>query len=292
MSELAVITPSYRGDAEIFADLHRSVLEFTPPGTVHHVFVAEPDRPLFAQYEGPRCRIWTDPDLLPRRYVRFGHGHSYLNLRRPWPPVRGWVTQQALKIAAAAQAEADLVLLADSDVVLVRPVRADQFRIDGQWALHREENAITADMRRHVIWHQVARKLFGLPPSPPPPLPDYVAAFNFWEPKVVRAMQERIEQATGRNWLDAFTGQLHISEFILYGVFVDEIYAKDRRPPSHTSACHNSWERTPMDHDGAIAFADKLTPDAVAMMISAQSRTPYDVRQVAIRRCAEVVKAG
>src|SRR5689334_15826556 len=36
MAELAVITPTYREDAEIFADLHRSVLEFTPDDTIHH----------------------------------------------------------------------------------------------------------------------------------------------------------------------------------------------------------------------------------------------------------------
>ena len=293
MSDLAVITPSYRGDAEIFADLHRSVLEFTPPDTVHHVFVPVRDRPLFAEHEGARCRIWTSPEVLPRRFVRLGRGHSYLNARRPWPPIRGWVTQQAIKIAATARADADLVLLADSDVVLVRPVRAERFMTDGRRSLHRDERGVTAGMERHVIWHQVARTLLGLPASPPPPLPDYVSPFNFWEPAAVRAMQQRIRQTTGRDWLDAFTAQLHISEFILYGVFVDEIVAgSGTRLPSDTTSCHNSWDRTPMDHDGAVAFADKLAQDAVAMMISAQSDTPYEIRQVAIRRCAEIVKAG
>ena len=74
MSELAVITPTFRGDAEIFADLHRSVLEFTPEDTVHYVVVPPRDRALFARYEGPRCRVWTSSELLPKRYlhVRLG----------------------------------------------------------------------------------------------------------------------------------------------------------------------------------------------------------------------------
>ncbi len=292
MSELAVITPSFRGDAEIFSDLHRSVLEFTPHDTVHHVFVPHRDKHLFARYEGPRCRVRTKSEVMPRRYVRV-RGDDFVNSLRPWPPVRGWITQQAVKIAASAHIDADVVLLADSDVVLVRPVHADRFTADGRRALYREPKGVTAEMERHVIWHRVAHDLLGLPPASPPPLPDYVSPLNFWEPSAVRAMQRRIRETSGRDWLDAFTSELHISEFILYGVFIDEIASPaDSRPPGDITVCHNAWQRTPMDHAEAIAFADRLGPDAIAMMISAQSHTPVDVRRAAIRRCAAIVKSG
>jgi hypothetical protein len=292
MSELAVITPSFRGDAEIFADLHRSVLDFTLSDTVHHVIVPQRDRPIFAQYEGARCRIWTSAELLPGRFVHFGRGDSFVNARRPWPPVRGWVMQQALKLAAAAELDAEVVLIADSDVVLVRPVRAERFVAGGRQLIYREDGGVTAEMERHVIWHRVARELFGLPAAPPLPLPDYVSSFNFWQPAVVRAMQGRISDTTGRHWLDAFTSQLHISEFMMYGVFVDEVIGGSTSPaPADTTVCHNTWQRTPLDHDGAMAFADRLGPDAVAMMISAKSRTPVDVRRAAIERCAAIVNA-
>lgn len=294
MSELAVLTPSFRGDAGIFADLHRSVLEFTPDDTVHHVFVPERDRALFARYQGPRCRILTSRELLPRRYLRIGQGDSYVNLRRPWPPVRRWVMQQAIKIAAAAELDADVVVVADSDVVLVRPVTADRFHVGGQRSLFRLDDGVTvAGMERHVIWHRVARELFGLPAGPPPPLPDYVSSFNFWEPATVRELQRRITATTGRDWLDAFTSQLHVSEFMLYGVFVDEVlHATGPRPPADNTVCLNTWQRTPLDLDGALAFAELLEPDAVAMMISAKSNTPMDIRRAAIERCAAIAKSG
>ena len=292
MSKLAVLTPSFRGDAEIFADLHRSVLEFTPPGTVHHVFVPLRDEPLFARFRGPQCRIRTSRDVLPGRYVRIGRGDSYVNLRRPWPPVRAWVMQQAIKLAAAATMDADVVLIADSDVVLVRPVTAERFTAGGQPLLFRIDDGVTGDMERHVIWHRVARDLLGLPPAPDPPLPDYVSSFNFWQPAVVRQIQQRIADITGRDWLDAFTSQLHISEFMLYGVFVDEcLHASPAEPPTDATVCHNTWQRTPLGLEEALAFAEELKPEAVAMMISAKSHTAVDIRRAAIGRCAEIVKA-
>src|SRR5262249_29936585 len=153
-----------------------------------------------------------------------------------------------------------------------------------------EENAVTEGMERHVIWHRVARELFGLPPAPPLPLPDYVSPLTFWQPATVRAMQQRIREATGRDWVDAFTAHLHISECMLYGVFVDEVAsAGGPRPESDTTVCHNNWQTTPLGHDDAVAFADRLGPDAVAMMISAKSHTPLDVRRTAIERCAAIV---
>jgi hypothetical protein len=70
-------------------------------------------------------------------------------------------------------------------------------------------------------------------------------------------------------------------------VFVDEILAGSGAPwPGDTSFCHNYWETTPLDRDGALDFADRLDPAAVGMMISAKSHTPRAVRQAAIERCA------
>jgi hypothetical protein len=291
MTDLAVITPCYRGDAELFRDLHRSVLEMTSDDTVHHVFVPPMDHAMFREYSGPRCRVWVRSEMLPRHYLRLPR-EIYVNLKRPWPLLRPWVMQQTAKIAAAAQLDADVVLVIDSDAVLVRPTTSDRFRIDGRLALHRVPTAITADMERHVIWHRVARKLLGLPQAVELPLPDYVNALNFWDPVVVRAMQQRIGDITGRSWVDAFNGQLHISEFILYGVFVDEVLGVTRpRPPSHGVICKNYYDRVPMDHEAAIAFADDLNPETIAIMISSHSGTPAGVRQTAIRRCAENLAA-
>ena len=290
MSELAVVTPSFGPDAEMFGDLHRSVLRHTGPDVVHHVIVPAAHREIFAGYSGPRCRVWTEPELLPRRYWHLPRFGMRINLRRPWPPVRGWVLQQALKIAAAELLDVEVVLIADSDVVLVRDVTAQTFLVDGTLRVFRTPGAVHAGMPDHVRWHQVARRLLGLPPTDTLPLTDYVSSLNIWRPSIVRAMQQRITEVTGRNWMDVVTAQLSVSEFILYGVFVDEIVAGSGPVhPGDDTICHNYWGRTPFTLDEALAFAEELGPDAVGMMISAKSHTAQDVRTAAISRCAEVV---
>jgi Family of unknown function (DUF6492) len=289
MSALAVITPSFGPDAELFADLHRSVLEHTAPDTVHHVIVPDAHRGFFERYRGPRCRVWHESELLPRRYRRLRRPGVWVNLKRPWPPVRGWVMQQALKIAATAAVRADAVLIADSDVVLVRPTGAERFRTGGRLQLYKLDGAVHDGMERHIRWHQVAHRLLGLDPPPDPPLADYVSSLNFWDPAVVRDMQERITETTGRHWLDAFTAELHISEFILYGVFVERVLSPSSAWPQVDPAfCHNYWAEVPLDVAAARAFAEALPAQAIGMMISAKSHTPDDARQAALRRCAEV----
>lgn len=286
MTELAVLTPCYSGDAELFVDLHQSVLEHTPPQTVHHVVCPPSDRALFEPYGGPRCRILVHSDLLPGHYFCVPRSNGLaVNIRRPWPPVRGWVMQQAMKIAASAVIEADTVLIADSDAVLVRPTTAAQFRDRGQLGLVRAADAVHAGMDRHIQWHHVARRILGLPAAPGLPLPDYVNPINVWDPAIVRAMQRRISEVTGMSWLDAFTSELHISEFIVYGVFVEELIgATVERGPE---LCHNYYDRTPLDHEQAVAFADRITPEAVGMMISSHSGTSREVRLAAFRRGCE-----
>lgn len=287
VTELAVITPSFAPDAELFVDLHRSVLRYTPEETVHHVVVPDSDRALFERHASPRLRVWPASELLPRRYIRVPKPGVWVNARRPWPPVRGWVMQQALKIAVSGVVDVKTVIVADSDVVLVRPTSSDLFTVDGKLCLYRLEDGVNDTMPRHETWHHVARRLLGLQPPGPLPLPDYVSPLNVWDTSVVRAMQRRITEVTGRHWMDAFTSELHVSEFIVYGVFADELHGP-RGPELHTEFCHNYWPTVPLDVAGATAFADRLGTRSLGMMISAKSHTPLDARQAAVRRCEAI----
>src|SRR5262245_43474432 len=110
---LAVITPTYGPDYEIFKDLHRSVMEHTPSDTIQYLIVPRADRTLFARFSGPRCVVLTYHDVFPRRIKETewlgSVGHLLLgqktprivavNRRQPYPPIRGWIIQQLAKLA-------------------------------------------------------------------------------------------------------------------------------------------------------------------------------------------------
>ena len=163
--------------------------------------------------------------------------------------------QQIVKFGAAAELGVDLLVLADSDVVLVRPVTIDTFRNKERVRFYRSEGAVDERLPRHLLWHEVARKLLGLPPAEPAPLPDYISAFNVWDRRVVLALQERIEAVTGRPWLDAIASQLHVSEFILYGVFVDDVLGASAPViPEDSMLCHSHWGPEPMADATVPAF--------------------------------------
>jgi hypothetical protein len=283
VTSLAVITPSYARDFELCRDLNRSVLEWTPPEVDHHLIVPTRDLKLFGRLRAPRTRVWTVDEMLPRRIRPVPKTNAWLNLRRPYPPIRGWVAQQLVKLHAAANLGAEVLVLADSDVVFVRPVTLETFRREGLVRFYRSDNAVDTRLPRHLIWHRVAGRLLGLPPAGPPPLPDYVSAVNAWDRQVVLGLRDRIEEVTGRPWLDAIAAELHVSECILYGVFVDRVLKDSAEVNAEGSMlCHTYYEETPLAPASAAGFVDALAPEDVAVSISAKSGTPLDVRRGAL----------
>lgn len=303
---LAVLTPSYAPDFELCRDLNRSVLAFTAPNVHHHIIVPRTDRELFEPLRGPRTELWTVDQFVPRRMLavpdalrrmlvvgaaKYLGRDLWINLRRPYPPIDGWLMQQVVKLRAAIEIGADVLLLADSDVALVRPVTVDTLSEDGRVRFYREPDVVDQTRPEHVTWHRVARRLLGLPMDMSLPRPDYISAFNVWDRECVAALRSRIEQVNRRSWIDAIGANRHdFSEFILYGVFVDELMGASARMSRSTSTlCHSYWETTPLSEADARAFVRGLGTEDVAVMISAKSNTPLDVRRAAL---AELVDGG
>jgi hypothetical protein len=280
MARMAVITPSFAGDFELCTDLTRSVLDCLPDSVHHHIIVPKRDLGLFGRLAGLRTHIHCEADFLPRSFVSIPFCKYVVNLEQPFPPVRGWILQQVLKLAAVAASEDDIVLLVDSDIEFVRPFAADMFVRDGVIRFYRKPRAIDHRLPRHMIWHKTARALLGLPPDEPP-YTDYISSMLAWDPKIVRRMLSRVTATTGRPWATAIAGQLHFSEWTLYGVFVDEIGAPTDSFTSDDSLCLAYWEEVPLNSQGAIEFLRGVRTTDVAAMISAKSRTSLAVRRAA-----------
>jgi Family of unknown function (DUF6492) len=279
MTRMVVITKSFAPDFELCAALNQSVLDNSPDTVQHHIIVPRSDLNLFGRLASPRTNIQCEADLLPRTFVPVPFSNTSVNLGRPFPPVRGWIKQQVLKLAAVAASEDDVVLVADSDVEFFRPFTAEMFVRAGTVRFFCKPNQIDKRLPRHMIWHRVARELLGLPPTEPP-YADYISSPLAWDPMIVRKMLARVTATTGHPWPTAIAGQLHFSECVLYGVFVDAVIGAPANSfASDDPLCLPYWEQTPLNLDSAAHFIRGARPTDIAAVIQSKSRTPLSVRE-------------
>ena len=188
MTRMAVITPSFAPDFELCVALNRSVLDNAPDTVQHHIIVPRSDLKLFGRLAGPRTHIRCEADLLPRTFVPVPFSNITINLGRPFPPVRGWILQQVVKLAVVAASEDDVVLVVDSDVEFFDRSPPKCLFGTATVRFFRKPNQIDNSLPRHMVWHRVARVLLGLPPVGPP-FTDYIpSSLVAWDPIIVRRM--------------------------------------------------------------------------------------------------------
>lgn len=289
MTRMTVITPSYRPDFELCVDLNRSVLQYAPECVEHHILVPRSDYKLFSRLAGPRTHVRCREELLPASFVRVPLTRFLLDLRWPFLPVRGWIEQQLVKLAAASKSDGDVVLIVDSDVQFVHPLRAEMFVRNGAVRFYRLPGGVDARLPTHIKWHRSARKLLGLPPQSPPHA-DYVTSMVACDPSLIRRMLTRVESATGRPWAMALARQLHFSEWTLYGVFTEELAGPEANSfVSDEPLCKGDWS-TSFSKDKADEFLAQLGPRDVAAMMSSKTGIPITVRRSAFADLQERCK--
>jgi hypothetical protein len=295
---LTVLTASHGPDFASFARLHASVVRNTDPDVQHVVVVPDAHVDLFRTVATSRLDVRGYRQVLPRRFLQTtwlaglpglprGFRVAALNAARPWPPVRGWILQQVVKLAVAAALESDVALLVDSDVLVVRPLEEPTLRNGaGTVRLYRRPGGITPDMTRHVAQRRRALDLLGLH-GVEPGSPDYISAFVSWDPVLVRACLGQIEAKTRRRWWDVVAGSLDLSEFITYGTYAMTLAGAEARGfVRDRSLCHSHWDPSPLDLAAARRFLAAMPADDLAIHIQSNSGTDESVLEYLARAAA------
>src|SRR5664279_2251919 len=98
---MALLTPSYGPDVELFRDLYASVRRFAPDDCTHYVVVPRRDVADFSAIAKGNSVVWAEEDLIPRQLISLRMIDTLLhslhlipdnlriasiNIRRPWPP--------------------------------------------------------------------------------------------------------------------------------------------------------------------------------------------------------------
>lgn len=294
---LGLLTPSYAPDFERFQLLHRSVLECTTPDVVHEVVVSDGDLPRFATIRSDRLRVTGYSDLLPpwfidtdwfaRAVARIpgaprGARFIAVNARHPWPPLRGWLLQQIIKLAAASRSDAETLVLVDSDTQFIAPVHEERFRDESGVRYFRTPGGIHAGMTRHLRWHRNARRMLALPDDGPPPYDDPIAGLVAWDPAIVRGLLHRLAEVGQRPWEDTIARHWELSEYVLYGQYRSLLPSQPEG--TDRSGCLTWWGPGPLTEELAARLQSEAHPDDVALVIQSTSGTPVaDAARVAER---------
>jgi hypothetical protein len=272
-SDLAIVTPSYRPDLERCKALCTSVRKFVDPEIEHVLIVPRRDRAAFAPLANERTRIVTVESILPIKAWQ-------IPFQRKWwltacsLPVRGWILQQLTKLSAVNAVKTDAIMFADSDLVFVRPFSSDHVWHDGRLRLHRVPGP--APKPTHERWHRDTGRLMALEPSDWYGA-DYIGQLITWRCDTVRDMLEHITKTTGRHWAKHMANMLQLSEYILYGIYVEHVIDAKGHEFVERDLCHCSWHYGNLHTGGTLdveAFLKEIQPHHIAVLLQSNLGLP------------------
>jgi hypothetical protein len=286
---VAFVTVTYGRDRDRCALLCRSLDRFAPEAE-HLIVVDRADLPAFASLATKKVTLVALEEVLPVWLRRLNVGRlgirSSLWIQARGRPVRGWLVQQLAKLAVSRQLQADVVVHADSDVVLLRPFEsAALVDSEGRVRLYSLSGAVDHTLPQHVRWHRTAERVLAVPEANAP-LPDFITSLVPWKRENALALLARIEEVTQQNWLRALAAAWDVSEYTLYGRFVADVLGESAGQfTTETSLCRDYWTPTPLTAHQLETFLDGVEEGEVAVSITAKAgMDPADYAGVIERR--------
>ena len=272
---VAFVTVSYGPDRDRCRLLCRSMDALAPAVSDHVIIVDRADLPKFRELESGRRRIVATEDVLPKRVWRLEarrvglRSNVFLHLGKP---VRGWLVQQLVKLAASREIAADVIVHADSDVVLVRPFDAESL-VDakGRIRLYRAPGLIDERLPEHVRWHRTAEQLLGLAPGEIP-LPDYITSLVPWRRENAVALLDYLDGRFRRSWMRAISSAWDFSEYVLYGRFVSDVLGDEASQfACASSLCRDYWGHEPLSEAEIEDLLQDMSAGQVGLSITAKA---------------------
>lgn len=278
---IAIVTPSFARDFILARDLNESVMRYMPPDSRHYLIVDGRDLKLFRQLKNSRTVIVSVEDVLPWGFFKVSR-RWWVGLQ-PMMPARGWLVQQLVKLSATKLVEEPVIVNVDSDVRFIRSVDTSMFVKAGRVRMYRQSNGIVPGMI-HEKWHNNICKLLGVQPDSMPP-DDYVGNVISWNRQTIVDACKRIETITGRPWYIDYTRYASVSEYLMYGLFVDKVIGQEAAGVwvDERSWCHTYWGPAPLNADDVDTFVAQLRDDDVAFSIAGYTDSAPEVIDRALK---------
>ena len=266
--KFALVTMCCRADIARCELLIETVDEFVPDSVTHYVVVDKRDFGAFAHLNNGRRKVLQVEDILPWWIMRVPKARRWwLSLKSV--PIRNWFLQQIVKLSIPTKVEDDVLIFIDADVAFFRPFDPSDWVKDGKVRLFRvpEANATT-----QVEWHRSAGSLLGLGEQ------DYFGASYIgnlipWRRDNVLRMHEHIARKSGRGWQETLCSRWHLSEYVLYGVYIDKVLGEAESGHYYDAekVCHTYWGTEELSEDELSDFLGEVRDTHVAIMISSKA---------------------
>lgn len=285
----AFITPSYAPDFQRCKLLCWSIKKFVTFPVKHYIVVDRRDLKLFRELEDADTIVLTKEDIFPRWIVRipmpsFFKKNLWFNFRGyktgNWL-LRGWLVQQIIKLAAAQYAQEDVLVFVDSDVAFIDPFDGSTLWDGEKVRLFRVEHLKDMDDKVGRRWRQTAKHLLALPEKDSY-YDFYVSQIVTWKRDNLVQMYRHIEKNFQRNWLEVITEAKDLSEYMLYGLFVNyALGEKSGHFDNHLEKiCWCYWHEVPLPPAELKAFFQEAKSTGhPAVMVSAKSKTEISIDQ-------------
>ena len=281
----ALITPTFAGDYKQFTLLARTAEYYLSEDVPHYVIVPGADYSKFKALQSKRTHLLIEEEVLPQwTQGLFKFKNKYRVTTRTLP-IRGWILQQLVKIAAPSFASGDVFLYADSDVAFLRGFDpAKEFVRDGKVKLFREicdESWPQVLLDRGRNWRNVSCRLLGIAGDQEPRagFSGYVGNVIPWRRDVLESLQKHLDRGWGRSWPERIARCKTFSEYTLYGVYVEKVLGMDvaGHYPDETICALESWQaREQSVADLTRLREEKLASHHIALMVSAKGGTPAE----------------
>lgn len=271
--KFALITPSYKPDFKRCQLLVESVGHCLKDDTKHYLVVDQQDASLFGTLASSRTEVLTVEELLPSWIFRVpGLQGWWMSLRTL--PIRNWILQQLVKLAVCDAIDEDILVFCDSDNTFLRP-----FDMKSRFLQGDRLSFLRVDFQNREMsqWIEVSQQIFGIPEKSVPPV-TYISNMITWHKSAVLKMREHIEAVNQDHWIRVICRYRHISEYMLYGVFVECILGIE---PAHhfvfdTELIKPSWGYS-LDTEHKIdQFFAQFEDSHIGVMIHSKDKIPVE----------------
>jgi hypothetical protein len=247
----------------------------------HYIIVEKSDLRLFLPLKSSRRTILTKEEVMPRwlHHLISLPMIPQLNFWWSWKTgfMVGWHVQQLIKMQMAFVINDDGMAICDSDMFFVRPFDVSNLSKNGKLRFYRTEESFSEAEIANPSFVKSASRQLSLPEKAFPAR-IYVDQFVTWHAPTVREICTYIEKVSGKDWRAALGRHVIISEYTIYGLYVERLAKQAEFAGTSEHLCKTVWDKQELRKQSLEEFVETVAPPDVSVCF--QSFLGVDVAEL------------